>query len=268
VRFKTGFRKPPLDALVDVSLEVRSGEIVGILGPNGAGKTTALRVLAGLLRPDAGRTRVLGRSPADRALVSLVGYQPEGPLPLPQLNGAEFLHYMGNLMRLERATLRAAVDYWLERLSLVAARHRAIEGYSTGMRRRLALATALLGDPQVLLLDEPTSGLDPEGSELVMEILQQRAAAGGAVLMASHHLQEVEQICHRVYVFDQGRIARSGTLDELLGTGATRLVVRDLDADGLAAVAASIHAAGGTLESQSADRDHLNAFYRRLREPR
>jgi ABC-2 type transport system ATP-binding protein len=264
VTFPAGFRRPPFRALDGLHLRADAGEIVGILGPNGSGKTTLLRAFAGLLRPAAGRVSVLGTRPDDAGLVRRVGYQPEGPMPFPTLSGQEFAHYMGDLLRLPPRPLRAAAAGWLDRLGLGATGGKAIRDYSTGMRRRLALAVALLADPEVLLLDEPTAGLDPEGSLLVMDILLERAAAGATILLASHHLQEVEQICDRVYLFGAGQVLREGTLDELLGTGETHLVVRDLDAAGLAAVEAAVRESGGTVVRRGQEREHLFALFRRV----
>ena len=264
VDFTTGFRKPRFRALNGVTLHADAGEIVGILGPNGSGKTTLLRVLSGLLRPASGKATVLGLHPADRSLVDRVGYQPEGNLPFPLLNGTEFLQYMGDLMHLPPATIRDRTSAWFFRLGLADAGRKAVRHYSTGMRRRLGLAAALLAEPEVLLLDEPTSGLDPDGSIQVMDILRERAAAGCTVLLASHHLQEVEQICQRVYLFRAGRILSEGTLDELLGTGSTSFVVRNLDDAGLSAVEATVREAGGEILSTGKEREHLFALFRRL----
>lgn len=267
VDFVAGYRKPVTHALRGVDLRVEAGEIVGVLGPNGAGKTTALRVITGLQRPTRGRVQVLGRAANDRDLCTRVGFQPTGALPLPNLRGLEFLHYLGNLMRLPRATVLDQAARWLTRLQIKGAEKTAIRDYSTGMRRRLALAAALFTEPEVLLLDEPTSGLDPEGILLVLEVLRERAAAGCAILMASHHLQEVEQTCDRVYLFDAGRVAEHGRLDDLLGTGDTRLVLRDIDQAGLAAIRAQVEAAGGQVLSETAEREHLNEYYRRINRP-
>ncbi len=272
VEFATGLGKPPARALIGLDLEVAAGEIVGVLGPNGAGKTTALRVIAGLQPPTRGRAQVLGLAPTDRVLASRLGYQPTGPLPLPQLCGLEFLHYLGGLMQLPPAQVREAAARWLSRLQVEGAEKTAIRHYSTGMLRRLALAAALFTEPEVLLLDEPTAGLDPEGTLLVLEVLRERAAAGCGILMASHHLQEVEQICDRVYLFGNGEVIEHGRLDELLGTGATRLVVDELDPAALARVRAAIAAAGGKVISEAPEQEHLNSYYRRVaqqaREPR
>lgn len=268
VSFRTGLRKPRVQALVDLSLGVEAGEIVSVLGPNGSGKTTLLRVLAGVLRPTRGEVAVLGRHPNDRSRVLDVGFQPDDALPFPTLTGEEFLLYIGSLMGLGRAEGKARTLHWLRRMELWGDRSRALGQYSTGMQRRLALAGALLADPKVLLLDEPTSGLDPEGSLLVMELLNEQARRGGAVLMASHDLQEVEQISSRVVVLAAGRQVAAGTLDQLLATGDLRLVVRNLDDAGVAAVEAAVGSAGGEVVAKGRERQHLFALFRRLRQQR
>jgi ABC-2 type transport system ATP-binding protein len=172
--------------------------------------------------------------------------------------------YTGDLLGLPKTRTKASSAHLLERFGLQDAGSRPIRQYSSGMCRRLALAATLITEPKVLLLDEPTAGLDPQGSELVVEILAERAAAGCAVLMASHHLQEVEQICNRVLLLHQGRIAMAGTLDELLGTGATRLVFTGLDDADIAGVEARVEDAGGTVVERGVEREHLFALFRRL----
>jgi len=264
VAFPGRFRRPAVHALQPLDLDVGSGRIVGVLGPNGSGKTTLLRVLAGLQRPTAGAATVLGLPPDARALRCRVGYQPEGALPLGVLTGREFLQWYGCELDLPNAEADRRIDGWLDRFELRAAAHRRVRTYSTGMQKRLALAAALLGDPEVLLLDEPTAGLDPLGSSLVMTVLQERARAGAAVLMASHHLQEVEQICGEVLVLHDGRAALRGTLDELLGTGERALVVRGLADAELAGVAADLQRRGAELIRSERAREHLFALFRRL----
>jgi ABC-2 type transport system ATP-binding protein len=132
------------------------------------------------------------------------------------------------------------------------------------MHKRLALCAVLLSDPRVLLLDEPTSGLDPSGSALVIDLLRERARAGNTVVLASHHLQEVEQICDEIAVLHHGRLQARGTLDQLLGTGEQVLTVRGLDRPGLDAVAAAVRAHGGEVVRTGAAREHLFAMFRRL----
>ena len=264
VTYRRRLRSPEVHALDSLDLEARRGEVIGVLGPNGSGKTTLLEVLAGSLAPTSGTVRILSRGPTDRALVPLVGYQPEGPLPFPTLSAPEFLAYLGALMRLPRDRARRSAEEWLRRLDLVRTGRRPIGTFSTGMGRRLALAAALLADPEVLLLDEPTSGIDPSGSLAVLEVLEEKARRGGTVIMTSHHLQEIEQICDRVYLLESGRCRAHGSLDELLGTGDRNLVVRGLDDEGVESVRRAVAAAGGELLRTESARRHLFALFRSL----
>ena len=266
VTFPARGRQAAVAALRPVDLEVASGRIVGILGPNGAGKSTLLRVLAGRQRPTAGHAEVLGCDPAAPELRRRVAWQPEGPLPLDVLSAREFLQWIGAELGLANADADVRADRWLDRLDLRRAGARWIRTFSTGMQKRLALAAALLADPEVLLLDEPTAGLDPFGSEAVMQILRERAAAGASVLMASHHLLEVEEICDEVVVLQDGAIQARGRLDDLLGGDAHALVVRGLDARGLDGLAADARARGGEALRVERPRDHLFALFRRLRQ--
>ncbi len=262
VSFRT--RQGSVAALQPRDLELGAGRIVGILGPNGSGKTTLLRVLAGLQTPTSGRVQLLDRQANDPALRRLVAFQPDGPLPLGVLSAPEFLAYVGAQLGLPNAVSDARAQAWLERLELQHAGRRWVRTFSSGMQKRLALAAALLGEPSILLLDEPTSGLDPIGSGVVMQILRERAAAGMTILMASHHLLEVEEICDEVLVLQGGVLRARGTLAELLGTDADSLVVRGLDHDQLQQLAQAATALGGEVLRTERQRDHLFALFRRL----
>jgi ABC-2 type transport system ATP-binding protein len=264
VTFRGRFGRGGVEALRAFDCEIARGTITGVLGPNGSGKTTWLRVLAGLQSPTSGRVALLGRAPADPALRRLVAFQPDGPLPFGVLSARELLAWVGARIGLPNAESDARAARLLERLDLLHAGRRWIRTFSTGMQKRAALAAALLGDPEVLLLDEPTAGLDPLGSELVMTILRERAAAGCTVVMASHHLQEVEEICDEVVVLHEGRLRARGTLAELLGTGEHRLVVAGLDQPLLEQLAASARELGGTAVRVERERSHLFALFRRL----
>ena len=268
VTFRGRGRNGPVLALQALDLEVGSGRIVGVLGPNGSGKTTLLRVLAGLEQPTAGTVAILGERPTASSLRRRVAFQPEGALPLGVLSAAEFLAYIGAELGLHNAESDAKARRWLERLDLLGTGKRWIRTFSTGMQKRLALAAALLGDPEILLLDEPTAGLDPFGSEIVMTILRERAAAGTTVLMASHQLFEVEEICDEVLVLQDGAVAARGALSDLLGTDAHALVVRGLDEAGLGQLAAAARAHGGEVLRTERPRDHLFALFRRLAQRR
>lgn len=254
-------------ALHPFDLEVPAGRIVGVLGPNGSGKTTLLRVLAGLQEPTAGRARLLDRAPTDPALRAAVAFQPEGPPPLGVLSAPEFLAYVGAQLGLPDAESDRRARHWLAALELEHAGRRWLRTFSTGMQKRLSLAAALLGDPAVLLLDEPTAGLDPFGSAAVMQILRQSAAAGTTILMASHHLLEVEELCDEVVVLQGGVVRARGTLGELLGTGADALVVRGLDAPRLQQLAGRARELGGEVVKTTRERDHLFALFRRFAAP-
>ncbi|MCC7396633.1 MAG: ABC transporter ATP-binding protein [Planctomycetes bacterium] len=264
VTFAGRGRAAPVRALAPLDLEVARGRIVGVLGPNGSGKTTLLRVLAGLQPPVAGSVEVLGGAATARAVQRRVGYQPEGPLPIGVLSAPEYLAYVGAELGLPDAEADARARRLLTRLDLLGAGRRWIGTFSTGMQKRTALAAALLGDPELLLLDEPTSGLDPFGSELVMQILRERKAAGCAVLMASHHLLEVEALCDEVLVLQGGVLRARGTLDELLATGDRALVLRGLDDRALQELAAAARARGGEVVGIAAKQRHLVALVRRL----
>jgi ABC-2 type transport system ATP-binding protein len=264
VTFPGRGRRAAVDALRPLDLELAAGQILGILGPNGSGKTTLLRVLAGLQAPTGGAVTLLGKSPTDRDLVRRVAYQSEGPLPLATLSAPEYLAFVGAEIGLPNAVSDQRSNDLLERLELTHAGRRRIRTFSTGMGKRLALAAALLAEPEVLLLDEPTSGLDPFGTATVMEILRERADAGAAILMASHHLLEVEESCDEVLVLHNGTVHARGTLADLLATDEQALVVRGLDDDTMRQLGDDARARGGEVVRVERPRDHLFALFRRL----
>jgi ABC-2 type transport system ATP-binding protein len=256
--------RPAVAALQPLDLELLPGHVLGVLGPNGSGKTTLLRVLAGLQEPTSGEVRVLGRAPTHRELVRRVAYQSEGPLPLAALSAPEYMAFVGAELGLPDAASDERAAALLERLDLTHARRRRIQTFSTGMCKRLALAAALLADPDVLLLDEPTAGLDPFGTATVMDILRERADAGAAVLMASHHLLEVEESCDEVLVLHNGAVHARGPLADLLATDEQALVVRGLDDAAMRALQEQARARGGEVVRVEPTRDHLFALFRRL----
>jgi ABC-2 type transport system ATP-binding protein len=214
-------------AVADLSLEVRHGAVFGLLGPNGAGKTTALRMLVGLVRPSAGRAFLFGEPVVPGApVLSRVGVLVENPGFVPHLSGA------ANLAAYWRAggapMSRANLDRALGVAALGPAIDRKVKTYSLGMKQRLALAQALLGEPELVILDEPTNGLDPAQMREVREAIRRLAGHGVTVLLSSHLLAEVEQICTTAAVMDRGRLVFAGTVTELVGrsTG-VRLEVDD-----------------------------------------
>ena len=251
-------------ALLPLDLQIEKGRIVGVLGPNGSGKTTLLRVLAGLQQPTSGSVTVLGGRPRQRSLVRRVGYQSEDPLPLAVLSAPEYLAFLGAELGLDNSVSDQRAAHLLERLKLTHAANRRIRTFSSGMCKRLALAGALIAEPEVLLLDEPTAGLDPFGTQTVMEILNELSDAGTTILMASHHLLEVEEICDEVLLLYEGAVHSRGTLQDLLATDEHSLIVRGLDADAMQQLAGDARQRGGEVVRIDRPRDHLFALFRRL----
>ncbi len=262
LRFPARWRQPAVEALRAIDLRVDPGEVVGLLGPNGSGKTTLLRILSGELRPQQGTATLLGLPAHARELVPQVGFAPEGPLPLPRLTGRELLRAVGALQGLPAGVVRRRADELLVSLELTSAADRMHRTYSTGMRRRLAVAAALLTEPRILLLDEPTAGIDPSGSLRLIELLRERRAAGTAILLASHHLDEVEQVCDRVCLLEQGTVAAQGTLDELLAGDGWQLEFRGGSDRLPAELVRQITAAGAELRHSRPARRHLYEWFR------
>ncbi|MET0414460.1 MAG: ABC transporter ATP-binding protein [Actinoplanes sp.] len=215
-------------AVDGVSFTVDRGEVVGLLGPNGAGKTTVIKMLLGLVRPDAGEVLLLGRPSTEPRSRSRVGYLPELFRYQPWLTAAEVVNLH---VRLASADVPAAERR--ESLALVGLADRAgdrVGGFSKGMQQRLGLAVALVARPELVVLDEPTSALDPLGRADVRDIVLSLKERGVAVLLNSHLIGEVERVCDRVVILDRGRIAAEGTLAELLGRRELRMRLDGVDA--------------------------------------
>src|SRR5687767_11996284 len=204
-------------ALDGVDLEVPEGKVVGVLGPNGAGKTTAVRVLATLLRPDAGHATVGGHDVVKnpRAVRSLIGLTGQYASVDEDLSGTENLVLLARLLDFSRTGARAKAAELLEQFELTDAAGRAAKTYSGGMRRRLDLAASLVGNPSVLYLDEPTTGLDPHARNEVWAVVRKLVANGVTVLLTTQYLEEADQLADTITVFDHGRVVAEGRPDEL-----------------------------------------------------
>ncbi|MGZ4509687.1 MAG: ABC transporter ATP-binding protein [Blastococcus sp.] len=215
-------------AVEDVSFTVQRGEVLGLLGPNGAGKTSVIKMLLGLVRPDAGEVLLLGRPARDPRARTGVGYLPERFRYQPWLTAAEVL-----ALHVRLARVRVPDEEQRDCLALVGLAERGddrVGGFSKGMQQRLGLAVALVARPELVVLDEPTSALDPLGRVDVRDLVLALRARGVSVLLNSHLIGEVERVCDRVLILDAGRVAASGTLDELLGQQEVRLHLGDVDA--------------------------------------
>jgi ABC-type multidrug transport system ATPase subunit len=196
-----------------VNLTVRRGEVYGFLGPNGAGKTTTLRMLLGLVRPTGGRASVLGHPPGSPAALARLGALVEGPGFYPYLSGQENLRVLARYAGLDDTVVGAA----LEQVDLTGRAGDRFRSYSLGMKQRLGVAAALLGRPDLLVLDEPTNGLDPAGMADMRDLIRAVAEQGQTVLLSSHLLGEVQQVCDRVGVISGGRLLTESTVAELQG---------------------------------------------------
>lgn len=214
--FRDFWRRPRVEAVRSLSFDVPAGEIFGLLGPNGSGKSTTIKMILGLLFPTAGTLEVLGQSPRSTAAKNRIGYLPEESYLYPHLTPQETLSFYARLFRLPSAIARTRIDQLLEMTGLAQARHRPVGEFSKGMARRLGLAQALLNDPDLVILDEPTAGLDPQGTRQVKDLLLALAARGKTVLLTSHLLADVEDVCNQVAILFNGRLLAQGTLDVLL----------------------------------------------------
>ncbi|MEE8217778.1 MAG: ABC transporter ATP-binding protein [Vicinamibacteria bacterium] len=212
-------------ALVDLDLEVRRGEVLGYVGPNGSGKTTTLKLLTGLLRPDAGEVRVFGMPLESRVWRHRVGYLPEHPYLYDYLTPAEYLDYAGRLFGVSAAARREKRRELLALVGLELSADLPMRRFSKGMLQRVGLAQALVNDPELLLLDEPMSGLDPLGRRLVRNLILELRRAGKTVLFSTHILSDAETLCDRVAVLRAGRLVRVGALGEMLHAGAAKMEV-------------------------------------------
>lgn len=219
-------------AVDGLSLSLAPGEIVGFLGTNGAGKTTTIKMITGLLRPDAGEVSVFGGDPSDPAVRARIGYMPEVATYYPYLNARELLAFYGGICGLDAKSVRERTDSLLESVGLADAARRPLRTYSKGMLQRAGIAQALLNDPDLLVLDEPFTGLDPLARIHFRELLRSLREKGKAVFFSSHELGETELLCDRVAIMKKGRCVYQGPVNDLAGDGASnleRLFLRTLE---------------------------------------
>ena len=219
--------RPAVDGL---DLSIRPGEFHAILGPNGAGKTTTLRIVAGLLRADEGRVRVLGHdvaaTPEDAKRV--LAFLPDDPLLYAKLRPLEYLEFVAGLWSLDPTVARARANELLEWLGLADRTGELIEGFSRGMRQKLALAGALIHEPRVMILDEPLTGLDAAAARQVKDLLVERVKQGVCVILTTHILEIAERLAERISIIQRGRIVAQGTMAELRDTAGSGTTLEDI----------------------------------------
>jgi ABC-2 type transport system ATP-binding protein len=244
--YAIGFwRRRPYRALDRLTLDIDPGEVFGFLGPNGAGKTTTLKLLMQLIYPTSGRAEILGRPVGDLASRQRIGYLPENPSFYDYLTAEELLGYFGQLFGYQAAERRKRVAALLDRVGIGAERRLQLRKFSKGMIQRVAIAQALLNDPEVVFLDEPMSGLDPLGRRDVRALILELRDQGRTVFFSSHILADAEALCRRVAVVAGGRLAASGTLSDILAfqVHGWELVMSSVSPEVLARVTPSVRRA-------------------------
>ena len=214
--FKDFWGRPKARAVDNVDFEVRRGEVFGLLGPNGSGKSTTLKMMLGLLYPTRGHIEVFGKSPRHVPTKSRIGYLPEESYLYRYLDSQETLNFFGNLFDLPAAERKQRAEQLMEMVGLNQVRTRVVGEFSKGMQRRIGLAQALINDPDLVILDEPTAGLDPIGCREVKDLILALARRGKTVILSSHLLADVEDVCDRVVIYYGGKIQAHGTLKDLL----------------------------------------------------
>ena len=206
-------------ALKALDLEIRKGEIFGLLGPNGSGKSTTIKLLLGLLFPTSGRALVFGQDATEVTKNEKVGYLPEESYLYKYLTAEETLDFYGRLFDMPTSTRRERIDALIEQVGLTWAKRRQLKEYSKGMTRRIGLAQALINDPDLILLDEPTSGLDPIGTREMKDMIIDLKEQGKTVVICSHLLADVQDVCDRIAILYQGELTEQGRVDSLLKVG-------------------------------------------------
>ena len=218
--FRDFWLRPLAAALKGIDLTVSRGDVFGLLGPNGSGKSTTIKLVLGLLRPTAGTVRLFGLLPRDRRARARLGYLPELSYLHPFLTARETVRYYAGLSGLDRRTARMRTDELLERMGLAAHAGRAVGGFSKGMARKVAFASALVAKPELLVLDEPTSGLDPLATRDVKTLIRTLAEDGMTILVTSHQLFDMQDVCSRVSILSQGQVVGGGAVSDIVAKSA------------------------------------------------
>jgi ABC-2 type transport system ATP-binding protein len=260
--FPIPFRRGRLVAVRDLNLEVARGQVYGLLGPNGSGKSTTLKIILGLVSPTKGKTQIFGRDNRDVGSRSTVGFLPENPYFYKYLTGEETLFFFGKLGGLRGRRLQARTNELLALVRLEDARHRRLGSYSKGMLQRIGLAQALLPEPKLVVLDEPTAGVDPEGSREIRDLILDLKARGITVLLSSHLLTQVQEICDRVSILAHGAIVKEGRVEDLLAIESqTELILENATPEILAEIRILLERSGARLVEQRQRKTSLERLF-------
>jgi ABC-2 type transport system ATP-binding protein len=267
--FPLPFQRRSVVAVRDLDLEVAPGQIYGLLGPNGSGKSTTLKIILGLVAPTRGRAKIFGRPSDEGASRESVGFLPENPYFYKFLTGEETLKFYGKLCGLRGAGLKRRVDEMLSLVGLTSARDRRLAGYSKGMLQRIGLAQALIHEPALVVLDEPTAGVDPAGARDIRDLILNLKKRGITVLLSSHLLGQVQEICDRIGILANGRLVREGPLRDLLGiNNQTQLILQDASPQFLAELDAQVARSGARVIERGQPLTSLEQLFLEATEPR
>lgn len=260
--FSLGLHSAKLRAVDHLSLTIPAGCVFGLLGPNGCGKSTTLKIVLGLLRPTRGSCRVFGVASDSAAARNHIGFLPEGPFFHKHLSGREFVRYCAGLSGMPAKAAAQATDEALALVSLAGAADRKVGTYSRGMLQRLGVAQAVVHDPKLVILDEPTAGVDPAGAADMATIIRNLKARGKTVVLCSHLLGQVEEVCDRVAIMNRGKLVLEGSLEEVLTNRRRTLIEADTpSAEALAAVEATLQAHGSRTLAVSHPRESLDRIF-------
>jgi len=262
--FRDFWMRAKAKAVDGITFHINRGELFGLLGPNGSGKSTTIKLMLGLLNRTRGRLTVFGRDPHDVAIKRYIGFLPEESYLYPYLNSIETLDFYGRLYGIDRKTRRRRTHELLEMVGLSQVAHRHVGEFSKGMMRRIGLAQALINDPEFLILDEPTNGLDPIGTRQVKDLLLELKRRGKTILLSSHLLSDVEDVCDRMTILYGGKIHAEGTSDELLiDTNSTIIKVPRIKNEGTITKIERVleECEGVGIDSVQQPRQNLEAFF-------
>ena len=260
--FPIPFRRTKLVALRGLNLEVAPGQVYGLLGPNGSGKSTALKIILGLVAATAGTSKIFGRDSREVRSREAVGFLPENPYFYKYLTGEETLRFYGKLCGLRGQKLKARTNELLDLVRLQDARNRRLGGYSKGMLQRIGLAQSLIQEPKLVVLDEPTAGVDPAGSREIRDLILDLKRRGITVLLSSHLLAQVQEICDRVGILAHGILVREGRVHDLLAIeNQTELILENASPEVLAQISALLDKSSTRLIEQRRPQTTLERLF-------
>ena len=265
--YPTPFRRRVTVALHDLNLEIAPGEVYGLLGPNGSGKSTTLKIILGLISPTRGSVTIFGRDNSVVAARREIGFLPENAYFHKFLTGAETLRFHAKLSGLRGGETTARVKELLATVGLTGARDARLSTYSKGMLQRIGLAQALIHNPKLLVLDEPTAGVDPAGSRDIQDLIASLKNRGTTVLLSSHLLTQVQEVCDRIGILHRGRLLREGRLESLLGIeNQTELVLENASPDLLDGLERQIASASARLIARRKPQTSLEQLFLKVTE--